>query len=344
MYVYKIYITLWYVYITLCLTLTRRPRSSMFMLLRCEVMRRLPALGQKCHFQLVLMHLTIILGRSQGALTTRVCLWADADLAPGAALRFRPNPFVLSRLSPFHGCVFTAGDRLCLGCATGDRSRSCPSAWLLLPAHPRFPPGRAAAGSGAPSGGQEPRRLGARAGRGGRGTAACPAGRVHCPGESRGWEAGNHGAAVAREHPRGRRLLFSAPPRPAAAEPGRQCVGARDGWVLFSPVFPLAGRWCGPGSGLRRGGVRRCQCREVQPSAGFDSHPTNTAMEPHRWLPLEANPDVSARLGGWVWREGGRMAEGRGLGAAPGSASRAEGWLVGAGSGGALSLRVWLGS
>lgn len=123
----------------------------MFMLLRCEVMRRLPALGQKCHFQLVLMHLTIIVGRSHGALTTRVCLWADVDLAPCAALRFRPNPFVLSRLSPFHGCVFTAGDRLCLGCATGNRSRGCPSAQLLLPAHPRFPPGRAAAGSrGAP--------------------------------------------------------------------------------------------------------------------------------------------------------------------------------------------------
>lgn len=79
----------------------------MFMFLRCEVMRRLPALGQKCHFQLVLMHLTIIVGRSHGALTTRVCLWADADLAPSAALRFRPNPYVLSRLSPLSMGVFS---------------------------------------------------------------------------------------------------------------------------------------------------------------------------------------------------------------------------------------------
>ncbi|XP_065686623.2 ubiquitin carboxyl-terminal hydrolase isozyme L3 [Patagioenas fasciata] len=91
----------------------------------------------------------------------------------------------------------------------------------------------------------------------------------------------------------GRRLSLSAAPRPGAPEPGRRGVGAREGWVLFSPVFPLAARWCVPGSGLRRGGVRRCQCREVQPSADCGSHPTNTAMEPHRWLPLEANPDVT---------------------------------------------------
>lgn len=58
-------------------------------------------------------------------------------------------------------------------------------------------------------------------------------------------------------------------------------------------------------------------------------------MEPHRWLPLEANPDVSARPGPWVaavcagdcppdslpavrWAGGWRRGEGRGLRAAPG--------------------------
>lgn len=87
---------------------------------------------------------------------------------------------------------------------------------------------------------------------------------------------------------------------------------------------------------------------EVQPSAGTGSRPGTAAMEPHRWLPLEANPDVSARLGGGGGiagcagasaglcagllegrRKEGRTAEGRGPRAAPGVASRAEGWLVG---------------
>lgn len=58
--------------------------------------------------------------------------------------------------------------------------------------------------------------------------------------------------------------------------------------------------------------MRRCQCCEVQPSACFGSYPTNTAMEPHRWLPLEANPDVSARLGEGGREGGWRRGEGSG--------------------------------
>lgn len=229
--------------------------------------------------------------------------------APSRPLLYGPAPIPLPRLAcPLsHGCVFTAGDRPCLGCATGERSRGRPSPWLGLPTHPRPVPA-VAGGSGLRS---APCWLGAPTVRSTRGAGRprhrrLPRGRVHCPGESSGWEAGNLGAFVAREHPRGRRLSLSAPPRPAAPERRRGCVWAREGWVLFSPVPPRAAQWCGPGSGLRRSGVRRCQCREVQPSAGAGSRHTDSAMEPHRWLPLEANPDVSARLGGWVLAEGGR--------------------------------------
>ncbi|XP_074995024.1 LOW QUALITY PROTEIN: ubiquitin carboxyl-terminal hydrolase isozyme L3 [Calonectris borealis] len=77
---------------------------------------------------------------------------------------------------------------------------------------------------------------------------------------------------------------------------GERCAWRRGRVGFFSAPPPLscAARWCGPGSGLRRGGVRRCQCCcQVQPSTGTGSRPAATAMEPHRWLPLEANPDVT---------------------------------------------------
>ncbi|XP_074715597.1 LOW QUALITY PROTEIN: ubiquitin carboxyl-terminal hydrolase isozyme L3 [Strix uralensis] len=87
-------------------------------------------------------------------------------------------------------------------------------------------------------------------------------------------------------------------PPPAAPQEWKSVRGGSEGSFLFRPTPPLplsrASRWCGPGSGLRRGGVRRCQsCCQAEPSAGTRSRRAATAMEPHRWLPLEANPDVT---------------------------------------------------
>lgn len=55
-----------------------------------------------------------------------------------------------------------------------------------------------------------------------------------------------------------------------------------------------------------RGGVRRCQPPGAVPAA----------MEPHRWLPLEANPDVSdpgGCAGGWLRAGGGGGEKGKAL-------------------------------
>ncbi|XP_074787201.1 LOW QUALITY PROTEIN: ubiquitin carboxyl-terminal hydrolase isozyme L3 [Athene noctua] len=86
-------------------------------------------------------------------------------------------------------------------------------------------------------------------------------------------------------------------PPPAAPQGWKSVRGGSEGSLLFRrapPPLSRASRWCGPGSGLRRGGVRRCQsCCQAEPSAGTRSRPAAPAMEPHRWLPLEANPDVT---------------------------------------------------
>lgn len=174
---------------------------------------------------------------------------------------------------------------------------------------------------------------------------------------------GNLPAADALEHLGGTHSSPRPPVRPAAPERGRSVAGGAGGLVSSPAPPPPFPRGSVVQSRVRSEARRRealsvPRC-EVQPSAGTGSRPRHGTPslaapggQPRREYPAS---EGSCRVRGRAaclpaclhgcWREGGRMAERRGeerrgLGAAPASAWRAEGWLVGAGNGGGLSPRI----
>lgn len=246
----------------------------------------------------------------------------------------------------------------------------------LLPARPRFPavgPGRgcaephrggagtgrtrrgAAAARGAPASGScAPRRPhGREEARGGAAEAPplAPLGESLARGSQGGWAGVNFGVVVTREHAERRRQSVCVCLGRPLRSGGEVCVWGRGRVGLVSGPHPsVLGGLVRPWgrSEARRREARSAPSCEVQPSAGTGSRPAAaaaTAMEPHRWLPLEANPDVSARRGVGAAGEllaGGRRLEERRRERARGRSGLGglEGWPGAAGNGGGLSSRV----